>query len=96
VLDHDASTVLANPRLAELVGRDPGELPGVTATDLVDEDVRDAFRQYLHALDGDPTGAGDTDTVLARSDGTGVPVTLTPSTIPGDDGPAGWLFRVTE
>ena len=96
LIDPDATTVFANPRLAELLGRDPDQLPGVPAYELLDVGARDAFLDYLARLDADG-GWPDTETVLLRPDGGTVAVAVTPSPVPGDDGVrAGWLFRVTE
>ncbi|GAA1476910.1 hypothetical protein GCM10009623_13560 [Nocardioides aestuarii] len=72
LLDGEGTTLLFNPRMAELLGRTPEEMVGLSAFDVHDEQGRREFATHLEkARAGDP-GHDDMETMYLRPDGSSV------------------------
>jgi len=57
VFDDQGTTTFANPRMAELLGRAPEEMPGFAVADALDVDGRAQLRAHLEDLRGWGGGA---------------------------------------
>ena len=69
LLDGDGRTLLSNPRMAELLGRTPEQMEGLSAYDVHDERGKVQFAAHLaRARAGDP-GHNDLETMYLRLDG---------------------------
>ena len=70
LLDHDGFTIVSNPRMAELLGRTPEQMEGLSAFDVHDDAGKVQFAAHLErARAGDP-GHDDLETMYLRLDGT--------------------------
>ncbi|QZY28838.1 PAS domain S-box protein [Nocardioides coralli] len=69
LLDDDGRTLYANARMAEMLGRTPAEMEGLSAYDVHDELGKAQFAEHMkHARDGDP-GHDDRLAMYLRADG---------------------------
>ncbi len=96
LLDGDGRTILCNPRMAELLGRTPEEMEGLSAFDVHDEAGKVQFAAHMEqARAGDP-GHDDLETMYLRADGT--PIWLLASFRPIHDRgeTIGWLHRFSD
>ncbi|MGZ5400978.1 MAG: PAS domain-containing protein, partial [Nocardioides sp.] len=96
LLDGHGQTMLFNPRMAELLGRTPEQMEGLSAFDVHDEAGRVQFAAHLERVrSGDP-GHHDLETMYLRPDGT--PIWLLGSCRPIHDGDAtiGYLHRFSD
>jgi len=92
-LDTAGRIVFASPYVADILGYDPGELPGRSVADLFPDDRRDPFEVLLEQAQsrteahGDAVlgGALESDLSLVHDDGREVPVTLAVDEV-GHDG----------
>jgi two-component system sensor histidine kinase/response regulator len=100
VIDPAGNTVVANPRMAELLGRDPATMDQLSAYDCVEPDEVELLRAHLeriHQADDDFAGEENGEWPLTRADGSKVWVLVSFSPIRDDEGRrVGWLHRVTE
>ena len=100
MFDSAGTTTFANARMAELLGRDPDEMVGLSLLDSLDDLGRNRFRRYLAELDTAPQddeGDDAREARLYRPDGSSVDVVVSHSPVRDDDGRRiGWLHRVTE
>ena len=72
LLDGEGNTLLFNPRMAELLGRTPEQMAGLSAFDVHDEQGRREFAAHLEkARAGDP-GHDDMETMYLKPDGSPV------------------------
>lgn len=94
-IDAAGHLALGNTKLFELLGREPGELLGITGLEWVPDDVRPAIAALMKEQ---PHGAlGQHEAMLRRPDGTAVEVLLSANPIRGADGScSGWLATFTE
>src|SRR5688572_872261 len=70
LLDGDGRTMLFNPRMAELLGRTPEQMAGLSAFDVHDDAGKVQFAAHLaRARSGDP-GHNDLEMMYLRFDGT--------------------------
>jgi PAS domain S-box-containing protein len=97
VLDSDGRTVFANDRMAAILGRDPGEMPGLDAASTLDEAGQEQFRAHLRALEAGAASGNDIECSLLRKDGERFWALISHTPILDDDGRhRGWLHRVSE
>ncbi len=100
MFDSSGITTFANRRMAELLGRDPEDMAGLSALEGLDEEGRAQFLQYLAELDAAPDddeGGEGSESLLYRPDGSTIWVVVSHSPVRDDDGHRiGWLHRVAE
>jgi two-component system sensor histidine kinase/response regulator len=97
ILDDHGTTVYANARMAELLGRDLANLDGFSAFDALDESGHEDMRRHLADMVGGRPGEDGLETKLVRPDGTEL-WTLVNWTVLRDEGGErlGWMHRVAE
>jgi PAS domain S-box-containing protein len=97
VFDSDGRTVLANSRMAQLLGRTPDEMPGLSVFETLDETGQDQFAQHLQDLQATQEPGSNLECSLLRKDGERFWALVSHTPIRNDDGAhVGWLHRVTE
>lgn len=87
--DEDGVIVLANRRLAAMLGYQPAELAGRTVEDLVPAELRELHRRHRAAYARKPVPRPMADRarlVAVRRDGSTIPVTITLAPVPTADG----------
>ncbi len=72
LLDEDGTTVLYNPRMAELLGRTPEQMEGLSAFDVHDQEGKVQFAQHLAAARAGHPGHFDREAKYYKLDGTPV------------------------
>jgi PAS domain S-box-containing protein len=97
VLDPDGRTVFANDRMAELLGREPDEMPGFDAFSALDELGQQQLRAHLDELEADGEPGDNLECSLLRRDGGRLEALISHTPIIDDLGRRrGWLHRVSE
>ncbi len=97
VIDAQGRTLYANPRIAELLGRDADELDGLTVFDALDEAGRTQFTEHLHDLSRGEVHANEVECLWVRKDGSDLWVLVRETVLYDDRGDAqGYLHRVTD
>ena len=95
VFDDDGVTTWANDRMAELLGRDPDEMVGLSVFDTLDEQGRDDFRGALDEMLRTGTSRDNVDSYFIRPDGSAVWGLVSFRPVLDDAGTRiGWLHRV--
>ena len=97
LLDGEGNTLLFNPRMAELLGRTPEEMEGLSAYDVHDDAGKVQFAEHLaRARSGDP-GHMDLETMYLRPDGSEIWLLASYRPIHTDDGQViGYLHRYSD
>src|SRR6476469_7248876 len=96
VLDEHGTTLWANRRMAELLGRTPEEMAGFSAFDALDEEGRAQLPHHLADMAAGRPGEENVESFLVRPDGAGVWCLVSWSRMRDDAGrPWGWLHRIT-
>ncbi|WP_395690633.1 response regulator [Nocardioides sp.] len=95
VFDDDAVTTWANDRMAELLGRDPAEMVGLSVFDTLDEQGREDFGRALRRMVRTGQPQDDVDSYFIRPDGTAVWGLISFRPVLDGDRRIGWLHRVT-
>ncbi len=97
LLDGDGQTLLFNPRMAELLGRTPEQMKGLSAYDVHDEAGKVQFAAHMErARAGDP-GHHDRESMYLRLDGTPIWLMTSWRPIHDDDGcVVGYLHRYSD
>ena len=72
LLDEEGTTLLYNPRMAELLGRTPTQMEGLSAFDVHDEEGKKEFAQHLAAARAGHPGHFDREAKYYKPDGTPV------------------------
>ena len=97
VFDAEGHTVLANPRLAQMLGRTPEEMPGLSVFETLDEEGQAQFEHHLKELETSRESGSNLECSLLRKDGERFWALVSHTPITDDDGKhVGWLHRVTE
>ena len=97
VFDAEGRTVLANTRLAELLGRTPEEMEGLSVFETLDEQGKEDFRHHLRELRTAGQPGDNLECSLLRKDGSRLWALVSHTPIRDDEGEhVGWLHRVTE
>ena len=97
VIDAQGRTLYANPRIAELLGRDPAELDGLTVFDALDEAGRDQFAEHLLDLSHGRVHAHEVECLWVRKDGRDLWVLVRETALYDDRGDVqGFLHRVSD
>ena len=97
VFDDDGRTLYANPRMAELLGRDPDDMVGFSVFDAVDDVGKEQFRQHLDELAtrGEPGDNLECSLLDSRGERFWALVSHTPL-IDESGRRQGWMHRVSE
>ena len=95
VFDDDAVTTWANDRMAELLGRDPAEMVGLSVFETLDEQGREDFARALRRMVRTGEPQDDVDSYFIRPDGTAVWGLISFRPVLDGDRRIGWLHRVT-
>jgi PAS domain S-box-containing protein len=97
VFDDEGHTVLANARMAQMLGRTPEEMPGLSVFETLDEEGQEQFAQHLKDLGTSRESGSNLECSLLRKDGERFWALVSHTPINDDDGEqVGWLHRVTE
>jgi PAS domain S-box-containing protein len=97
VIDAEGRTLYANQRIAELLGRSPAELAGLTVFDALDEDGRRQFADHLRDLARGQVHPHEVECLWVRKSGEQMWVLVRESTLYDADGNvSGFLHRVTD
>ena len=97
LLDADGRTLYANPRMAELLGRAPDEMAGLSAYDVHDEVGKRQFAEHMRAACAGDPGHDDRETVYLRADGTPIRLLVSWRPVHDDDGSLiGFLHHYTD
>ncbi|HEX6148463.1 PAS domain-containing protein [Nocardioides sp.] len=72
LLDEHGTTILYNPRMAELLGRTPAQMEGLSAFDVHDEEGKVEFAQHLAEARAGHPGHFDREAKYYKPDGTPV------------------------
>jgi PAS domain S-box-containing protein len=97
VFDSEGRTLFANDRLAEMLGRTPQEMAGLSVFDCLDEMGGGQFRQHLAELDGAGESGHNLECSLLRSNGERFSALVSHTPLRDDAGEhRGWLHRVSE
>ena len=97
VFDAEGTTIYANGALARMLGRDPREMPGVSAFEVLDQAGQEQLRRHLAELTDEADGVENVECSLVRKDGTRFWALVSHSPLRDDRGKRrGWLHRVTE
>ena len=97
VFDASGRTVLANARLAQLLGRTPEEMPGLSVFETLDETGQEQFVQHLRDLETTRDPGSNLECSLLRKDGERFWALVSHTPIKNDDGEhVGWMHRVTD
>lgn len=97
VFDDEGHTVLANARMAQLLGRTPDEMPGLSVFETLDDEGQAQFALHLHDLETSRESGSNLECSLLRKDGERFWALVSHTPINDDDGRhVAWLHRVTE
>jgi len=97
VFDAEGRTILANERLATLLGRTLEEMQGLSVFETLDEQGRQEFAQHLEDLSATSEPGDNLECSLVRKDGERIWALVSHTPIHDDHGEhVGWLHRVTE
>ncbi|GAA2167499.1 response regulator [Pedococcus bigeumensis] len=97
VFDDEGHTVLANARMAQMLGRTPEEMPGMSVFATLDEEGQAQFEHHLKDLETSRESGSNLECSLLRKDGERFWALVSHTPINDDDGHhVGWLHRVTE
>lgn len=97
VIDARGRTMYANPRIAELLGRPPDQVDGLTVFDALDATGRDQFAEHLLDLSRGRVHAGEVECQWVRQDGRTLWVLVRETALYDDHGKVqGFLHRVTD
>ena len=97
VFDASGKTVLANARMAELLGRSADEMPGLSVFETLDAPGREQFAQHLEELQSTRAPGDNLECSLLRKNGERFWALVSHTPITNDDGEhVGWMHRVTE
>ena len=97
VFDREGRTVYANDRLAELLGRSPDDMPGLSVFETLDEVGRGQFAQHLRQLEQTGQPGDNLECLFVRRDGSRLWALVSHTRIHDDAGrPVGWLHRVSD
>lgn len=97
VFDAEGRTVLANPRLAEMLGRTVDEMDGLSVFETLDATGQAQFAEHLSGLQGSSAPGSNLECSLLRKNGERFWALVSHTPIRDDDGNhVGWLHRVTE
>ncbi len=96
ILDEHGSTLFANRRMAELLGRSTAEMAGFSALDSMDELGREQFPAHLADMAAGLPGEDNLETKFVRPDGSAIWALVSWHPLLDDLGKRlGWLHRVT-
>ena len=95
VFDDDAVTTWANDRMAEMLGRDPAEMVGLSVYDTLDEQGKVDFARALRRMIRTGEPQDDVDSYFIRPDGTAVWGLISFRPVVDGGRRVGWLHRVT-
>jgi hypothetical protein len=97
VLDDAGTTVWANARFTQMLGRTPEEMVGLSAYDALDASGREQLGDHLERLRVDREPGADLECLLVRADGSTfwAQVSHAPL-VDGAGGHRGWLHRVRD
>lgn len=97
VFDDEGHTVLANSRLAQMLGRTPEEMQGLSVFETLDEEGQAQFADHLKDLETSRESGSNLECSLLRKDGERFWALVSHTPITDDDGNhVGWLHRVTD
>ncbi|MFZ5846234.1 MAG: response regulator [Actinomycetota bacterium] len=97
VIDAEGRTIYANPRVAELLGRDPEELDGLTVYDALDDDGKEQFTDHLVELSQGVVHPEEVECLWVRKDGGQLWVLVRESTLYDEHGNVqGYLHRISD
>ncbi len=97
VFDAQGNTVLANARMADMLGRTTAEMDGLSVFTTLDETGQDQFAEHLRDLAATSDPGDNLECSLLRKDGERFWALVSPTSITDDTGGhIGWLHRVTE
>ena len=97
VFDERGTTVFANGRLGQLLGRTPEQMRGLSVFDCIDEQGKEDFARHLQVLATSRTPGSNLECRLLRGDGSDIWALVSHTPIKDDEGDhVGWLHRVTE
>ncbi len=97
ILDDHGTTVYANARMAELLGREPADLDGFSAFDALDPAGQEDLRRHLADMVGGHPGENNVEARLIRPDGGELWTLVNWSELRDAGGErVGWLHRVAE
>ena len=86
VFDDDGHTILANPRLAQMLGRTPEEMPGLSVFETLDEEGQAQFEHHLRDLETSRESGSNLECSLLRKDGERFWALVSHTPITDDDG----------
>ena len=95
LLDVDGTTVWANRRLGELLGRGDDDLVGLPAAEAFPAEARARVARHLSLLARATRGRDNVAMQVQRADGTLVPVLVSYAPVREDAAPVRWLHRLT-
>ena len=96
VFDLDGRTLYGNPALCTFFGVGPEEMRGLTVFDSLDEVGKEQFADHLDQLRAGRVNEHDVECMFVRRDGSSMWVTVSESLLPGPDGSAAVLHRLTD
>ena len=97
LLDERGTTRYANPRMAELLGRDPAELTGFSAYDALDAEGQRQMDAHVADMVAGRPGEENLESMLVRPDGSTRWTLVSWQPLHDEDGQLlGWLHRYTE
>jgi PAS domain S-box-containing protein len=97
VFDAQGNTVLANARLAEMLGRTAAEMEGLSVFETLDEAGQAQFAEHLSGLNSTSDPGSNLECSLLRKDGERFWALVSHTPIKDDEhNHIGWLHRVTE
>ncbi|WP_148574361.1 ATP-binding protein [Nocardioides caldifontis] len=96
VCDPTGRTLFANPRTAELLGRSPAEMEGLSLFDVLDAQGREEFAAHLEQVRRTGPNLEDVECVYHRPDGTPVRLVVSESVLLDETGEiSGFVYRLT-
>ena len=95
VFDDEAVTTWANDRMAQILGRTPEEMVGLSVFDTLDQQGREDFTRALLRMVRTGEPQDDIDSYFVRPDGTTVWGLISFRPVVDGDRRIGWLHRVT-
>ncbi|GAB3872932.1 response regulator [Terrabacter terrigena] len=97
VFDEDGRTLYANPRMAEMLGRDPDDMVGFSVFDAVDDVGKGQFRQHLDELVTRGEPGDNLECSLLDAHGARFWALVSHTPLVDDTGSRrGWMHRVSE
>ena len=95
--DTEGRTTYANARVAELLGRQPTEMIGLTVFDFLDDVGREQFRAHLDEVQVTGPNGVEVECTYLRPDGSPVNVLVSERAFYGDHGEVqGYVHRLTD